>query len=155
VPGPQLAALRKAGTDVMEPYEAPLLAYTGDTTIEGVVSNPAFLEVPVLLIECTHMGDPDEAVEPAEAAEGHSQEHHHSHSHHDHSRSPDDARSQGHIHIAHLVEHQAAFARVGTLVLVHFSERYRTATGSTDLINRLIDKAGFDGVTRAKIVPFC
>lgn len=35
----------------------PLLGYTGDTTIEGVINNSEFLNVPLLIMECTGFTD--------------------------------------------------------------------------------------------------
>jgi ribonuclease Z len=45
--------------NMTDPYYTPLLGYTGDTTIKGVLDNKEFLNVPVLIMECTGFSPSD------------------------------------------------------------------------------------------------
>jgi ribonuclease Z len=91
------AALR--GEEVSESVLAPLVAYTGDTTIEGVIQHQTLLDVPVLIMECTIW---DESLAPALTAE------------------------RGHIHLHHLNDHADRFNNKH-VVLTHCSPRHNPA----------------------------
>ena len=52
-PGPELAALRRAGTDIQYRLEVPLVAFTGDTTAGPVFDNPDVRNAETLITECT------------------------------------------------------------------------------------------------------
>jgi ribonuclease Z len=94
LPGKELAQLKKT-VDITNNTETPLFAYTGDTTIEGVLQHDWFLTAEVLVTECTFI---DDTVDEKTAIE------------------------RGHIHLDQLVEHQDEFQ--GILVLTHFSPRF-------------------------------
>ena len=55
LPGKQIMEIRKQIGDenLTEPVYTPLLGYTGDTTIQGVLNHKEFLNVPLLIMECT------------------------------------------------------------------------------------------------------
>jgi ribonuclease Z len=72
------------------------IAYSGDTTIEGVLNNDKLLNAKVLLLECTILDD---------------------------SVSEEQCHTRGHIHIQDLVTHWRYF-RNEAIVLFHFSPRY-------------------------------
>jgi ribonuclease BN (tRNA processing enzyme) len=91
------AALR--GEEVSESVLAPLVAYTGDTTVEGVIQHQLLLDVPVLIMECTIW---DESLSPALTAE------------------------RGHIHLHHLNDHADRFNNKH-VVLTHCSPRHNPA----------------------------
>lgn len=93
-----LVDFKRQGKQITDKVEIPLLAYTGDTTAQLFDDpNHPCLNVPVLLTECTFMGE---------------------------DQDPAFARSRGHIHLADLVERASQFDKVETIVLVHFSQRY-------------------------------
>ena len=86
--GPEIAALRKGGTDVSDRAELPLLAFTGDTSGDWVTLDGAAdaLRARVLIMECTFV---DDAVSVA------------------------DAVSFGHTHIDQIVTHADRFQNEG------------------------------------------
>jgi ribonuclease Z len=94
LPGREIALLKKT-VEITNNTETVLFAYTGDTTIEGVLQHSKFLEAEVLVTECTFI---DDTVDEKTAIE------------------------RGHIHLDQLVEHQDKIK--GILVLTHFSPRF-------------------------------
>lgn len=74
----------------------PLVGYTGDTTINGIINNDEFLTVPLLIMECTGFAPNDTCT----CCEG------------------------KHTHINDLVLHGELFANKH-IVLFHFSQQYR------------------------------
>lgn len=75
----------------------PMLAYTGDTSIQGIISNPELLNVPLLIMECTGFSSDDKC----DCCEG------------------------KHIHWDDLVENQYLFSNE-KIMLFHFSQQYKT-----------------------------
>lgn len=57
-PGPELAALRKAGVEIQYRVEVPLVAFLGDTSVGPVFDNPDVVNAEILITECTFF-DPD------------------------------------------------------------------------------------------------
>lgn len=94
--GDQIRDLRLAGTDVTEERRLPLVAYTGDTSPEGLDSCPAMYEAKILIAEMTFV------------APGHRREKIHKH---------------GHMHLDDFVARQDRF-RNEKVIAVHFSTRY-------------------------------
>jgi len=95
LPGKEIGQLKKDGVKITDDVEVPLFAYTGDTTIEGLLQHPMFLEAEVLITECTYIDDEiDEKT----------------------------CKERGHIHLKELVEHHDKIK--GQLVLCHFSPRF-------------------------------
>ena len=90
--------LHSLGEQINTFTTVPLVAFTGDTTIEGVLNNPLFLEAEILIIECTAL---------------------------DHGLAKEKCRDRGHIHLEELNEFAERFMGVGTVVLTHFSCRYQ------------------------------
>ncbi len=89
---------RKHGQDYLtEETFTPLVGYTGDTTIDGLVSNPAFFEVPLLLMECTGFC-PDDVGQCCEGK---------------------------HIHVDDLKRTSEKFMNK-KIVLFHFSQQYKS-----------------------------
>lgn len=97
LPGPQIVALKRQGVELTYEQLTPILGFTGDTLIEGVLAHPTLLECEVLVIEASFLD---------ERREG-----------------PERARAGGHIHLDELVTHAASF-RNRALVLIHFSQAY-------------------------------
>jgi ribonuclease BN (tRNA processing enzyme) len=92
----EIGRLVKAGECVTSDALTPVLAYSGDTAISGVLRHEALLTVPVLLIECTYLGS---------------------------EQTPEDAEARGHVHADQIGEHADCF-RNRVIVLIHFSRRY-------------------------------
>ncbi|MCA9519573.1 MAG: MBL fold metallo-hydrolase [Myxococcales bacterium] len=97
LPQSDIVALKRSGAELVYEQLTPILGFTGDTQIEGVLAHSAFLECEVLVIEATFLD---------ERRDG-----------------PERARAGGHIHLDELVEHSARFANKA-LVLIHFSQAY-------------------------------
>jgi ribonuclease Z len=94
--GPEIQAHREAGEVVTHEVVHPVLAVTGDTTIDTFLATPELRSVPVLVHECTAW---------------------------DQQRDPASTRAWGHTHIDEWVEHIDAFEGEA-LVLVHRSLRH-------------------------------
>ncbi len=80
-----------------EPYEVPLLSFTGDTQSEVLERTPELNRAETLVMETTFL---DDLVDVA------------------------GARSMGHIHLTEVLERAALLPRTD-VVLSHFSARYR------------------------------
>jgi ribonuclease Z len=96
LPGPEIEAMRKAGEIVTHEVTKPVLAVTGDTTIETFLANEQLRKVSVLVHECTSWDD---------------------------QRDIESTRSWGHTHVDELIEHAEKFEG-DALVLVHRSLRH-------------------------------
>lgn len=96
--GEEIAALRAAGREVTRREEIPLLAYPGDCGPEIFDAAPELYRARVLLVECSFVGADDR----------------------------DRARKYAHIHLDDIVERASLFQNE-TIVLTHFSMRYRPA----------------------------
>jgi ribonuclease Z len=98
LPGEEIASLRAGGREVTHREEIPLFAYPGDCSREIFDAAPEIYDVRVLLLECSFVG-PDDV---------------------------DRARRYAHIHLDDIAERASLF-RNETIVLTHFSLRYRPA----------------------------
>ncbi len=97
LPGKEIARLRKEeGVEVHETFEAPELAFTGDTRIEVVEREPVVGQAKVLIMEVTFVDD---------------------------RVSVKQCRSKGHIHLDEIAERAALFQNQAVL-FTHFSARY-------------------------------
>ena len=74
----------------------PLIGYTGDTTINGVIENDEFLRVPLLLMECTGFNE----IDLTDTIDG------------------------KHIHLNNLIENADLFKN-DKIILFHFSQQYK------------------------------
>lgn len=90
-----LVTWKRHGVTLTYTITKPVFSYTGDTTIEGLLSQKDFLDSEVLMTECTFLDDEIDIKE---------------------------AKKRGHIHLYELVQYQDKFK--GILVLCHFSARY-------------------------------
>jgi ribonuclease Z len=103
-----------------EIFYNPLIAYTGDTTINGVLRNKELLSVPLLIMECT--GFSDEEI--------------------------DECNTGKHIHWNDIVNNSEAFKN-DKIILFHFSQKYRDLSQIFEIINsskinqELLDKIIF------------
>ncbi|MEM9453955.1 MAG: MBL fold metallo-hydrolase [Myxococcota bacterium] len=96
IPGPELAARRKAGEVITEHHVAPVLCVTGDTQIELFDREPLVRRCSVLVHEVTGWDD---------------------------RRGPDEVRRWGHTHVDEVIERAERFEG-DALVLVHRSPRH-------------------------------
>lgn len=84
------------GQAIDDPVRAPLLAVTGDTTIEGVLEHPQVLAAPRLIMEATFL---DDQIDQA------------------------GSKRRGHVHLDDVLQHADLF-QCQDLVLNHVSPRY-------------------------------
>jgi ribonuclease Z len=89
----------------------PLLGYTGDTTIHGVLRNPEFLTVPLLIMECTGFSPEDK----------------------------EDCLIGKHIHFDDIIENKHYFENE-KIVLFHFSQKYGKIEELDDFIKDKFNK---------------
>lgn len=73
----------------------PYIGYTGDTTIEGILNNPEFLQVQLLITECTFYCD----------------------------ETRENAKKYKHVHILDIIENRDEFKNK-QIILTHKSKRY-------------------------------
>lgn len=106
--GAELVELRRRGTTIDEPFDAPLLSFTGDTRSDVLERVPELQQTQTLVIEATFL---------------------------DGRVSVEDARHMGHIHLDELCA-QSSLLTTKDLVLTHFSARYTSSEIAT-LIRRL------------------
>jgi ribonuclease BN (tRNA processing enzyme) len=109
---------KKIGADnLSDIVYTPLLGYTGDTTVKGVMAHPEFMSVPLLIMECTGFSPEDKP----------------------------DCIGGKHIHWDDIVINQANFLN-DKIVLFHFSQQYKTLddilqytqTGPQELNDKII-----------------
>lgn len=94
--GEQLRDLRLSGVEISEERRIPIVAYTGDTSPEGLDNNPAMYDAEILIAEMTFV------------APGHRKEKIHKH---------------GHMHLDDWVQRRALFKNQ-LIIAGHFSTRY-------------------------------
>jgi ribonuclease Z len=96
LPGPEIAARRRAGEDVTVYEDRLELAYATDTLISALDHAPELLQARVLIMECTFL---------------------------DARKSRDAARAGCHVHLDDILERVTAFHNEH-VVLMHFSQLY-------------------------------
>jgi len=102
----------KVGADnLTEPCYTNMVGYTGDTTIDGVIHNSEFLNVPLLIMECTGFSEEDKA----------------------------DTVLGKHIHIDDIIKNLDKFNNM-KIVLFHASQKYKKMDDIQDYIKCLPDK---------------
>jgi len=94
--GDQIRDIRQSGIDVTEERRLPLVAYTGDTSPEGLDATPAMFQAKVLIAEMTFV------------APGHRKEKIHKH---------------GHMHLDDFIDRRERFQNE-LIIAAHFSTRY-------------------------------
>jgi len=110
--GARLGELRRAGQEIDESHDVPLLCFTGDTRAEVLERTPELQQAETLLLEATFLDD---------------------------RVSLEDARAMGHIHLDELIARPELLA-AKDIVLHHFSARY-TAVEVSQLCQRRIPDA--------------
>ncbi len=109
--GARLGELRRAGQEIDEGYDVPLLCFSGDTRVEVLERTPEFQKAETLLLEATFLDD---------------------------RVSVEDARQMGHIHLDELIARPELLA-AKDIVLHHFSARYAAADVSRICEQRIPD----------------
>ncbi len=97
LPGPEIAARRRAGEDVTAHDDRLELAYATDTLVSALDHAPELLQTRVLIVECTFL---------------------------DERKSLADARAGCHIHLDEIIERADRFANEH-IVMMHVSQIYR------------------------------
>ncbi len=97
LPGPEIAARRRAGEEVSDHENRLELAYATDTLISVLDHSPELLTARVLIMECTFL---------------------------DERKSLEAARSGCHVHLDEVIERADKFQNEH-IVLMHFSQLYR------------------------------
>lgn len=97
LPGPEIAARRRAGEDVTEYEDRIELGYATDTLVQVLDHAPALLQARMLIMECTFLDD---------------------------RKSLEAARAGCHIHLDEIIERADRFAN-DHVVMMHFSQLYR------------------------------
>lgn len=96
LPELEIRGLRMSGVDVSEPYEFPLVAFTGDSRVDILDSAPIFRKASLLIMEVTFL---DDRVDVART------------------------REKGHIHLDEVLERADLFENEAIL-FTHLSARY-------------------------------
>jgi ribonuclease Z len=97
LPGPEIAARRRAGEPMLDHEERQELAYVTDTLISAFDHAPELYDARVLVMECTFL---------------------------DGKKSLEGARAGCHIHLDEIIERAAKFTNE-TIVMMHASQLYR------------------------------
>jgi len=111
LPGARLGELRRAGQEIDEAHDVPILCFSGDTRVEVLERNPELQQAETLLLEATFLDD---------------------------RVSVEDAREMGHIHLDELLA-RADLLAAKDVVLHHFSARYTAADASQICERRIPD----------------
>lgn len=96
----EIRRLAKEGVAISENILEPFLAYSGDTTIDGILQHPDMLHAHILFVECTYIRSDNQAND-----------------------TPEEAIRRGHIHEDH-IDTLLKSASVDHLVIFHLSCRY-------------------------------
>lgn len=98
-----IGRLVKSGEEVNDVTEVPLIAFSGDTTIEGLLRHTDMLNAETLIIECTYLlANLDESK----------------------NDTPEECHRRGHIHEQDIIDNHDKF-KCKELILCHFSRKYR------------------------------
>jgi ribonuclease Z len=95
----EVAERARAGEVLTETVTDPLVAFSGDTRIEGVLADREVLRAKLLILEATYL---------------------------DRKHGVETARERGHVHLEEIVAHAGAFEN-DAILLHHFSARYDAA----------------------------
>jgi ribonuclease Z len=109
--GARLGELRRAGQEIDEAHDVPVLCFSGDTRVEALERNPELQQAETLLLEATFLDD---------------------------RVSVEDARQMGHIHLDELIARSELLA-AREIVLHHFSARYSAAEAAQICLQRIPD----------------
>lgn len=116
----QIISLRKSGINVDNNYQKPIIAFTGDTTIEGVIKYDDLMICDILIIECTYIYDNDKKNSNA---------------------TPEEALKRGHIHEKNLIDNAIAFNNKH-IIITHISKRYskESILAALDRLNQVFNR---------------
>jgi len=117
-PGPEIAAARARGEDVIEKVEEPEVAFTGDTRIEALDDNPVTYRTKLLIMEVTF---------------------------HDEQVPVRKSRAMGHIHLDEVVARAERFDNEA-LLFTHRSARYGVRQVQ-EILQKRLPSSLYDRVT--------
>lgn len=126
--GKEIGELKRKGVMITRSVDVPLISYSGDTIIAGVLNyRDTVLKSNVLIMECTIIDD---------------------------SVSVEETQRRGHIHLDEIVSNCKSFSDVGTLVLCHLSKRYSNLTSNQvrGIVARKIRGTVLEGKVRVFIL---
>lgn len=95
--GKEIKQLKEAGVMITYEHFEPMIAYTGDTSINGLHHNPELFTIPILIMECTGFSMEDHMI----------------------------TKKGKHIHWNELLERSHLFKNE-KIILFHFSQQYKT-----------------------------
>ncbi|XP_013405403.1 tRNase Z TRZ1 isoform X2 [Lingula anatina] len=123
----EIASLKKQGVEVVDEELVPEIAFTGDTTFEifEKLAHPDLLKVKVLILEATYI---DKDIDKQGKT----------------SRTK--ARERGHVHLQELIDNADLFKDVGSIYLMHFSDKY-----SSGYIWRTVKKVSLPAPLKGKL----
>ena len=125
-----IGAIKRSGVDVVNTSTLNLIAFTGDTTIEGVLNHNDLLESKILIMECTYVKESDTD-----------------------SSKADKATTRGHIHEQHIIDNYTKFHNEH-IVLTHISSRH-SPKELDDMYHRLNAIFNKNGTTVHIFDPRC
>lgn len=105
LPAADLKLLKASGTEITEEIKIPTIGFTGDTRINAILDCEEFLNVQILLMECTHFDF--DATNPSTV-----------------EQSIKDALHHKHVHYKQFLENINKFKNK-YIVLCHLSQKYR------------------------------
>jgi len=103
--GKEIKQLKESGTMITYEHFEPMIAYTGDTSINGLYMNPELFTVPILIMECTGFSTEDHVI----------------------------TKKGKHIHWDDIMEISHLFKNE-KIILFHFSQQYKTMDDITSFI---------------------
>ncbi|CAH6421369.1 Hypothetical protein KVN_LOCUS240 [uncultured virus] len=93
----EIIELKKKNIEISDIISEPLIAYSGDTTIDGILQYPDFLKAKLLIMECSFYDD---------------------------EVNPDESNKRGHIHIEDIKRNEDKFLNE-KILLIHISYSYK------------------------------
>jgi ribonuclease Z len=101
----EIGQIRKDGNEVSEITELNLIAFSGDTTINGILQHDDIMKSKILILECTYINTDDKSDGKTKID------------------TKEEAEKRGHIHEQHIIDNKDKFQNE-ILILTHVSARY-------------------------------
>lgn len=110
----EICQMVKSGQKVSDEINIPLIAYTGDTEITGVLGHPDLLRVETLIMECTYIDLANTSTTAMTTTTTSTTT----------TATAELGHDRGHIHEKDIIENSTLFQNK-EIILCHFSMRYR------------------------------